>query len=618
MSRDFRRLVPGFPRDPVNPVFRITVALAVVVGLAWSSPTARCAPPAAGGHLIQDRADPQIEPERAQFRALILSNPNHFGNVPDSSFKPVVTSFKSNTTYEELGCVGYQPQFKRLEAVVYVKKPFGYGGGLCSAGSTEFVRFYADWNNDNDFNDADEDMGLTSFTAHDIPGEQRLEYAVSLQIDPKRVTFCFTQNLPKVRAILSWNAPPPPSTPGFIPVWGNVEDAQIQIQPRTLIIFDDLFKEIKAKPPEHFEDLVDLKKPVPVAPHKVLDLSELQSLYRGKDVPAHRFAFSHAQKLLEQPAFTEKLLAPGSKGLLPGLEINWSDLFGQIVKTNGDTRFEELQCIGLDPNMDSLVGVLTVKLPNGYSGGLCQAGSTEYVAFWIDYGSGLTFAGTTSVTVHDLTSIPAGGVQYAVFLPVDLDGHRQPCESGPRTAKVRAILSWQAPPTNPDYVPTWGNRLETTIQIAPGPVVQPGKQVPILSSVGDIPVNHIDSNGLATGTGSFTGFVAVDSPFGGMINLSGKIVNGTSTSKYRVMRKPHGAPDSAYVPLTDEPDGLRFTLVTFNGGLTIDPGYTIHADANGYYTYQDYASTHFIEGNILMHWYSARWRTERPTISGLT
>ena len=43
--------------------------------------------------------------------------------------------------------------------------------------------------------------------------------------------------------------------------------------------------------------------------------------------------------------------------------------------------------------------------------------STEYVAFWMDWGSGLEYVGTASVRVHDVT-VPAGGLRYAVFLPI--------------------------------------------------------------------------------------------------------------------------------------------------------------------------------------------------------
>jgi hypothetical protein len=113
----------------------------------------------------------------------------------------------------------------------------------------------------------------------------------------------------------------------------------------------------------------------------------------------------------------------------------------------------------------------------------------------------------------------------------------------------------------------------------------------------------IAPSGKATGTGNLTGFVASDSPFGGTINICGKIANGSAASKYRVMKKPHGAPDSEYKPVINTP--LVLTLVTFSGGiLTINNNFHVTPDANGYYVYHDYASTHFVEGNLLVRWYS--------------
>ena len=46
---------------------------------------------------------------RANFKLLTLSNPNYFGNLIESPFKPVLP-ICCNTHYESLGCVGYQPQ----------------------------------------------------------------------------------------------------------------------------------------------------------------------------------------------------------------------------------------------------------------------------------------------------------------------------------------------------------------------------------------------------------------------------------------------------------------------------------------------------------------------------
>lgn len=42
----------------------------------------------------------RFEKERKQFRALVLANPNYFGNLKVSPFQPVL-NIQSNTTYEE-------------------------------------------------------------------------------------------------------------------------------------------------------------------------------------------------------------------------------------------------------------------------------------------------------------------------------------------------------------------------------------------------------------------------------------------------------------------------------------------------------------------------------------
>ena len=77
----------------------------------------------------------EVPTERAQFRALLVGNPNYFGTLPTSPFKPVI-KLQGNTTYEELKCAGFHPQANRLDAVVFVNQQFGYGGDVCSSGST--------------------------------------------------------------------------------------------------------------------------------------------------------------------------------------------------------------------------------------------------------------------------------------------------------------------------------------------------------------------------------------------------------------------------------------------------------------------------------------------------
>ena len=161
----------------------------------------------------------EFEKVRGQFRALVLANPNYFGNLKESPFKPVMP-IVGNTTYEEIGSVGFQPQLNHLNAVVYINQSGGYNGGICSNGSPEYVRFYASYDEGTTW----DDLGISSFSAYDISLQQieakRLEYAVSIKFAPRR-RFCFLRNLALVRAILSWNVQPPPNEPDWLPVWGE-------------------------------------------------------------------------------------------------------------------------------------------------------------------------------------------------------------------------------------------------------------------------------------------------------------------------------------------------------------------------------------------------------------
>ncbi|CBJ35633.1 hypothetical protein [Ralstonia solanacearum] len=428
--------------------------------------------------------------ERAAFKALLLSNPNYFGNLAESVFTPVLP-IAGNTHYEELACVGFHPQQDRIEAVVYIYQPSGYGTDICGAGTPEYVRFYLSADNGATW----QDQGMTAFQAHNIPagteGGKRLEYAVSLAAYPAR-KLCFVNPVIMVRAILSWNNPPPPNQPNWTPVWGNVRDANILVEPRRFIIPYEIFEIAKAKIPPHVNEIIDLETAIPTT-SKALGPGELATLYKGKGVPVQRFAYK------ELAAFTSSattLSAEAFLALHPGISIDPSIIGALFPKTDGDTSYEQLTCIGLDPNApDQLVGVIQVKKSAGYSGGPCTQGSHEYVTFWADFdGDGVveTCLGTASVRVYDLPAIPSGGVCYAVRLPVDLGPYRQPCHQGPKVVLIRAILSWNsaAPCANPNYVPTWGNREETLVNIAPTEQ-QPAGYMAIL---GGIPVSMISNN----------------------------------------------------------------------------------------------------------------------------
>jgi hypothetical protein len=560
--------------------------------------------------------------ERQQFKALTLSNPNYFGNLKLSPFKPVL-NIQGNTTYEEIGSVGFQPEFNLLEAVVFVKQTSGYGSAICGDGTPEYVRFYLSYDNGATW----QDVGVSSFTAYNIPAEKRLEYAVTLPIQPKKKG-CRENNICLARAILSWNVVPPPNEPDWAPVWGNIHNTHIQIAP--------------AKPPKLFLDNPDLVKelgdflkglkvPLPesgldeLLSEKSLSVQELQRLYAANKehkVEPHRFALSVLAPLVSAGKAHESLMAANASGLLAGLgfdlpaDIDWPSI---LFPTDGNTSYEELECVGLQPSygaLDTLAGVIRIKQKAGYSGNPCTTGSKEYVAFWADFdnnGSYETYLGTTSVNVHDIDAVPREGLEYAVFLPVDLNKYRQPCQKGPRLVKIRAILSWNVapPPNNPNYIPVWGNREETIIHIYPGQKTQ--GHAPFIEVVGSMPVPQIQAGtGLADGA-STLGFVANDSPFGGLVRIDGHIANppdisqGASPLKYRILVRAVGSP--AWQSLSNAFTIFRTQLL--NGVWSFLPNIVQTVDADGYYDYQEDLAggplnpQRFVSNNVLGYWQTA-------------
>jgi hypothetical protein len=265
--------------------------------------------------------------------------------------------------------------------------------------------------------------------------------------------------------------------------------------------------------------VLDLNQEVGSPEVQSLSAAELSAIYKGKNVQTHRYLYSEVQKYVANPGLVTAYKAYGSKGSLGELGIDIGAVIGAIGSTDGDQSYEQLTCVGLDPNgQENLVGIFKIKKAFGYSGPQCTSGSQEYVAFWVDWedGTGWHWVGTTQVNVHDFSTIRPDGLAYAVSQPINLAAHRKPCQEGEVTARVRAILSWSTPPPswNPNYKPTWGNHLDTRIHIYPGPTVLTGDYTPYLEGVCGVASCSIDQG---------TGFAPGDRPFGGSISIYGYI-----------------------------------------------------------------------------------------------
>jgi hypothetical protein len=474
--------------------------------------------------------------ERAKFKSLILANPNYFGNLAESGFK-AVKAMNVNTTYEQLMCIGLQPDADKLEAVVNIKRHTGYNSDACSTGSREYVRFFvqhgATW----------VDLGSVSFTAYDTAVTSPLPLSYSVQVDLDEVRkYCNEENFVNVRGILSWTWEPPAGNASWMPPWGNVVNVRVQIAPKWFftIPLGELIKDkqLELKPDLlsqlNLDQTLQVKTPIPKS------YAELKAQYANQNVPGHRIGFTEAHKLLQNPITSDLLptarpspatAAAGPSAVSASLLTLGPEL-GAIIaalqETQGDTTFEQLDCVGYNPETRMLGGVITLKQSGGYLSGLCDAGSTEYVGFWLNYGGTWHSLGVAQVQVHDLPGVTASNpLQYAVFRGVNVPEYLCNQIAG---LPLRAILSWQSMPTDPNTPPVWGNVVDTYIQPIIGDTS--GQQRVRLMRINRVGIGGISDVAEDVGLGPMIGLAdptgdaqdcnnANDSPFGGPIFIEG-------------------------------------------------------------------------------------------------
>ncbi len=295
----------------------------------------------------------------------------------------------------------------------------------------------------------------------------------------------------------------------------------------------------------YLNETLDFEAPLPI---KTLAATELA--VKDKKVSAQRFAFNKLMQFSAQPAALNPDVAfsPNDKTDIDPVDVS--------VPKDGDISYEELTCIGLDPNLaDTLVGVIKVKKSSGDTAGLYTDASREFVTWWADFDGTDSFEtclGTSEVRVYAF-NVPPQGMHYAVRLSVDASQYRQAFEKGLRLARIRAILSWNVavPFTHPNHIPARGNRAETVVYIARNGIIQaPAGKIAIL---GGIPNQHIDEvSGLTTAGAVFAAnnnppdAAGRPCPFAGRITVQGAPVAGHS---YLVEVSPDG---SVWTPvLTD-------------------------------------------------------------------
>lgn len=493
---------------------------------------------------------------------------------------------KMNTTYEALGCVGYHAASKSLTATIHIKRAIGYSGGSVE-GTYEYVRFYLDYQD----GDGWEDMGVVGVNVNDIPTqkdcsdapEKPIDYVVELMIEPKR-KFCSVPNLPLVRAVLSWNTIPEDNDPELTKgtyVWSDKKDVQIQIEPRKfffpdfpLFELDDILSKAIFNPSLSLNQIAQIKPQYSdiikkaqfkMAP-KSLSFSELVKHYKKEKVAPQRFGYSFLKQASNSPFLSN------FKDLSSLFEINnisIAEVLAQLNKLKCNTEYEELICVGADYHREALVGTIKIKKSSGYSGGLCSAGSKEFVSFWVqnDDDCEWTHAGTTTVNVYDIQNVPEDGLFYSAVLPYSFSGLKKD-QPKAQILKVRAVLSWSVAPTGMDCV-NFGNVVESYIPIQPK--TDWSGVGPKLKYVGGISVEKINpSTGLTMANARFD-YNALpakeNSGFSGVIVVKG-LTNEFEGLKYKIKITNLNTSEEQYITKRFLLDNDLFSTVDDEGYFT--------------------------------------------------
>lgn len=485
-----------------------------------------------------------------------------------------------DTKYEQLTCIGFNSTLGLLSATIEIKLPSGFGGGLCTKGSFEYVRFWVSYDNV-----MWKEIGLAMVNTHDILNSldckkqptKPLIYTLSIRFTPDRKP-CQHPVLPQIRATLSWNALPP-INPFGVPMRGNSLQETIQsplIPPPPTVMSTGLESNLsidhECLPDDVGEGYSDRCTP----DQEVFDIGRTQD---------------------------------------PDAEL----------AATANVDFEELTCLGLDWGLRSLVATVRVKQKQGYSATPCQNHRFEYVSFWADWNDNCewVFLGTTKFNVHDFSTSPGTGLVYTALMPVDVSKFSAPCNQA-KIARVRAALAFNQVPPEPPVVAPRGNYIEKHVHLKPHDRID--LNIPGIHMIGNVPLQliqtapDIPNSGMTLPNAFVVGRGLADPshanrpcPFGGKIVITGESFIGHS---YRLMARPYPPPlgDLNYPGLP------VIQSVDFVDLLNPDGHEELLPSAEGYFKYRHPLNN---QGNVLSWWYpqqSGNWqiRLEMAQYSQMT
>jgi hypothetical protein len=137
---------------------------------------------------------------------------------------------------------------------------------------------------------------------------------------------------------------------------------------------------------------------------------------------------------------------------------------GADVSNLGSLFYEEMPCVGYDPQRRQFAAPVRIKQVFGF-GGAPLPGSREHVLHCVADASGtLLPVGRDTVHLANAIGNQSPTWQFAVIVNANENLHTIYPMDG-QTRRARSILSWQLTPTDCNYTPIWGNALNYRIRL---------------------------------------------------------------------------------------------------------------------------------------------------------
>ena len=175
-------------------------------------------------------------------------------------------------------------------------------------------------------------------------------------------------------------------------------------------------------------------------------------------------AISAATKLaLEKELYTKYQYCAQDAQVVASTFVAAARQCGASVSNLGSTFYEEMPCVGYDPQRRQFAAPIKIKQTFGF-GAAPQPGSREHVLHCVADAAGvLRPVGRDSVHLSNAPNqVPTW--QFAVITNANDNLHTiYPLNQGTRRAK--SILSWAFTPTSCNFTPIWGNAVNYRIRL---------------------------------------------------------------------------------------------------------------------------------------------------------